>query len=337
MGSVNYFLGVPQYFVKDPLELFDKIKEIHPTYLVVVPRFLEKIHQQIFRRLQSRGVFSRLCFRCLLALRGIPSKWLGQLTDRLFAARLRAAIWGREMRFLISGTAPVDAEILRFFDRLGVPTYEVYGLSEIGFLISMNQPGAKRYGSVGRPLEHVQVRIAEDNEVLAKTTAALESYWRQSGDDLFDAAGYLKTGDLGEIRQGFLYITGRKKDIIKTSTGQRISPVAVERVYRQIAGIDEIVVIGNGRRYLTALVTPEEQFRSGVAGSGDSFESYLQKEIEKRRRELPRTRRIQRFTILPNPLSVSEGEVTPTLKVRRTIIEEKYRELIDLMYQEDEP
>lgn len=224
---------------------------------------------------------------------------------------------------------------MRFFDALGVPTYEVYGLSEIGSVVAMNRPGRKCYGSVGQPLDIVDVRLSPDGEVLAKSKAALENYWDELDQDLFDAEGYLRTGDLGEFRNGHLYIIGRKKEIIKTSTGQRISPVQVESVYKDIPGVDEIIVIGNGRKYLTALVAMNEGFRLPAEENG-TLDKYLAAEFAKRSVKLAPTRQVKRFAVLSEPLSVVEGEITATMKLRRAAIEEKHKKIIDAMYQQSE-
>lgn len=338
MGSINYFLGIAQYFLRDPRTLFDKIKEANPTYLVVVPRLLEKLYLQAHASLRAKPRALRLVAQALVKARaGLHAGWVNRVTDQLLVGKLREAIWGKNIQFLISGSAPVEPHILKFFDSLGVPTYEVYGLSEIGVLVSINPPGRQRYGSVGQPLNIVDVAIAPDNEILAKTTAALDGYWGETESDngLYTEDGYLKTGDLGEFRDGYLYITGRKKEIIKTSTGQRISPAAVEAVYRDVPGIDQVVVVGDGRKYLTALVTLEEKTRCLWEEQDHRVEQYLAKEFDKRHGKLARTRQIKRFVVLPRAFSVAEGEITPTLKVRRSAIEEKHRDLIDSMYEQD--
>ncbi|MBI3772214.1 MAG: AMP-binding protein [Gammaproteobacteria bacterium] len=336
ISSLNYQLDVAQYFVKDPLTLFGKIKEVNPTFLVVVPRLLEKVYAEICKKLREKP-FAAFVVNSLLALRArFPLPILLTITDHLLLGKLRRAVWGAEMRFLISGSAPVDPRILRFFDALGVPTYEVYGASEAAMLMTMNRPGAVRYGSVGQPTSIMNLRLAADGEILVKTPAALKNYWGETDSGLFDEEGYLKTGDLGRIEDGYVYITGRKKEIIKTSTGQRISPSEIESNFKDILGIEQFVVIGNGRKYLTALVAMDESFTSQLLIANQDPTAYVQHEIEKRNVNLPGNRQVKKFAFLPGPLSIEAGELTTTLKVRRAEIEKRYQQLISTMYPAEE-
>lgn len=336
VSSLCYHLDVTQYFVKDPLSLFGKVKEINPTFLIVVPRLLEKVYSEIRKKLREKPLAAFVVNK-LLALRAhFPYPALLTLTDHLLIGKLRRAVWGTGMRFLVSGSAPVDPRILRFFDALGMPTYEVYGASEAAMLITMNHPGALRYGSVGRPTSIMNLRLAADGEILVKTPAALKNYWGESNSGLFDEEGYLKTGDLGRMEDGYVYITGRKKEIIKTSTGQRISPSEIESNYKDILGIEQFVVIGNGRKYLTALVSMDESFPSQLLAANQDPAAYLQHEMEKCNISLPSNRQVKKFAFLPKPLSIEAGELTTTLKVRRAEIEKRYQQLINTLYPEED-
>jgi long-chain acyl-CoA synthetase len=298
-----------------------------------VPRLLEKAHAEIRRGLAGQPWHVRWLAGSLLGLRAaLPFAPVLWATDRLLVARLRRAVWGPAIRFLLSGSAPVDPRILRFFAALGVPTCEVYGLSEIAVIVTTNRPGRQRYGSVGAPLPGMDVRLAPDGEILVRTPAAFEHYWGEARNGHFTEEGYLRTGDLGRMAHGHLYITGRKKEIIKTSTGQRISPVEVERNYRDIAGVEQFVVVGNGRKHLGALVAVGEGFVSRSAAAGESPAARLRREIEKRHGNLAGWQQVKRFALLPRPLSVDEGELTPLLKVRRMEVERRYRQVIDAMY-----
>lgn len=336
VSSLCYHLDVTQYFVKDPLSLFGKIKEINPTFLIVVPRLLEKVYSEIRKKLREKPLAAFVVNK-LLALRSrFPYPALLTLTDHLLIGKLRRAVWGARMRFLISGSAPVDPRILRFFDALGIPTYEVYGASEAAMLMTMNHPGALRYGSVGRPTSIMDLRLAADGEILVKTPAALKNYWGETNNGLLDEEGYLKTGDLGRMEDGYVYITGRKKEIIKTSTGQRISPSEIESNYKDILGIEQFVVIGNGRKYLTALVSMDESFLSQTLAANQDPAAYLQQEMEKHHINLPGNRQVKKFAFLPKPLSIEAGELTTTLKVRRAEVEKRYQQLINTLYPEED-
>lgn len=338
MGTINYFMEINQYFVKDPLTLFDRIKAIQPTYLVVVPRILEKVYGKIQDSLNSKSWLTRLFINTLFRLRmGYPSPRLRKRLGQRLADKIKAAVWGDSIEFLISGSAPVDANILRFFDAMGLPTYEVYGLSEIGVLVCMNRPGQSRYGSVGLPMPGMDVKLAPDQEILVKTDVSLPHYWSETdSSDIYDAQGYLKTGDLGEFNQGFLFIIGRKKELFKTSTGQRIAPVQIEQVYQDVPGVEHFMVVGAGQKYLAALITIDPAFEATTAKDAAQMHDYLAAEIAKRAGKLAANRQVKRFAILPEPLTVEAGEITPTLKLRRTFIENKYRQTIHSIYERDE-
>ena len=337
MSANNHYMDVVQYVIKDPMALIDTCKQVNPTYIVVLPRILEKVHQGVQHSLAKRPAALRTAFKSMLGLRkALPLSGVRALTDPLLVKKVRGAIWGSDMQFLICGSAPVDRAILEFFDALGVPTLEVYGMSELGFLLTMNRPDRKRYGSVGEPLANVSIRLAEDGEVLVRTDAALEHYWGESDtSELFDPDGWLKTGDLGEMKDGYLYLKGRKKEIIKTSTGLRIAPVGVENAYKDIAGIDSLVAIGDNRKYLVGLVALEPAFREALQSQGQDPREYVARELESRHARLPGNQQIKRFALLDRPLTIEDGEITPTLKLRRAAIEQKYREQIEALYAQD--
>ena len=332
LSSVCYYLDVEQYFVRDPMTLFDKMKEVGPTFVVMMPRITQKVHQKVLEGLRARPLAMRYLVRLLMSLyHRLPLA--RPILDRVLLKKLRTAIWGPRMKFMFSGSAPIDAKILRFFDGMGVETYEVYGLSELSVLVSMNRPARVRYGSVGEVMPGINVEFADDKEILVSGEAVIDGYWREGAADLFDAQGRLKTGDLGELRDGFLYIVGRKKEIIKTSTGQRISPVAVEQAYGDIPGIETIMVIGDQRKFLTALVVMEDGFAVPEEFAGQKT-AYLDAEFEKRHSRLGANRQVKRFTVMPTPFSVESGEMTSTLKLRRRAIEVRHKDTINAMYED---
>lgn len=336
LSSICLELGVAQYFVKDPRTLFDKIKEVNPTFLVVVPRILEKTYVEIRKRLHEKGWFAGFAVNVLLAIRTLmPLAPVLRITDALLIGKIRKAIFGSAIRLLFSGSAPANPTILRWFHALGVPTYEGYGLSEIGSWVAVNRPGDTRYGSVGRPLRGMDISLAKDGEVLVRTAAALENYWDESAGGLFDEEGRLRTGDLGRLAGGRLYITGRKKEIIKTSTGRRISPLEVEPYYQDIVGVEQFVVVGNGRKYLSALVAVDRALKGRLAAENDDLGAYLAREIEKCGKRLASDKQVKKFAVLARPISIENGEMTSTLKIRRMEIERRYRELINSLYPQE--
>ena len=334
MEANNYYMEVEQYFVKDPKTLLDKCKQVNPSYLVVLPRILEKVSQGIHAKLATQPAHLRVAFRLIMALRTaaqLSSIW--SVTDKILIRKVRHAVWGTRLKFLISGSAPVDPNVLKFFDALGVPTLEVYGMSESGFLLTMNRPGRMRYGSVGEPLAHVKLKIADDGEVLVKSKATLEHYWGDKDTSaLYDSEGFMKTGDLGRLDNGYLYLQGRKKEIIKTSTGLRIAPVAVEQAYQDIPGIENVVAIGNNRKFVVGLMALEVDFRAKLEAENRDPKAYLCEEVKQRNGRLRANEQIKKLALLPAPLCIEAGEITPTLKLRREAIEKKYQELIDGLY-----
>lgn len=341
MSTVNFFYGCTQYFVKDPYSLFDKIKQVQPTYLVLMPRMLEKVYGAVQQQLRLRSRALRWCLAGLIAWRtaGMPA-WCERWFERKIGMPLRHKIWGAGMQFMLCGSAPVDPKILRFFAALGLPTYEVYGLSEIPMLITMNRPDALRYGSVGQPLPGNDVRLAQDGEVLLRSDLATRCYWGEDPQGESAAAlrtddGYFRTGDLAEWRDGFLYLLGRKKEIIKTSTGQRIAPAAIEAAFLAIPGLANFVVIGNARRFLSALVALEPEFVAQAEREGIGLNAYLEREIQQHNQSLALHQQVKKFVLLQQPLSVEQGEMTPSLKIRRMHVEEKYKSLIDTLYAEN--
>jgi long-chain acyl-CoA synthetase len=334
MSTIFYFTGTEQYFLKDPYTLLDEVKKVEPTYLVVVPRILEKVHEGLHQKLSQLPFFKRLFARVVLFCRRHTSARLVRaFTNAILIKKINRAIWGRKLMFLISGSAPIDKKILLFFDSIGVPTYEVYGQSEMGQPIAMNSPGQCVYGSAGRPLHGNEVKLASDGEVLVKSEASLKHYYGENDtSDLYTQDGYLMTGDLGTLKDGYIFLTGRKKELIKTSTGLRISPVEIERVYQDIPEVDQIVVVGNGRKFLSALITLNAEFLKDGHSDEGKIRDLIEKKIHKRDRLLAKNRRIKKFHLLTAPFSADGGELTSSLKYRRVFIENKYRGIINSFY-----
>jgi long-chain acyl-CoA synthetase len=279
-------------------------------------------------------------------------KVVPRILDRLVLRKLRGTL-GHRLRFMITGSAPTPVWLLEYFDRLGVLLLEAYGLSENTVPIAANRPDAYRFGSVGKVFAANEVRIAEDDEILVRGPGLFDGY---AGDDAlptgkFTEDGFYRTGDLGRIdTDGFLYISGRKSDVFKTSTGRWVAPAHVEAAYRSIPYIEQIVVFGQGRRFAAALLTVNERLLAstlqnrGLALSADAGGTNLVSlEVVRRRIEadieaagsaLNTYERIRRFEFLPAPLTFEGGELTPSLKLRRDVIAQKYAALIDRLYAE---
>jgi long-chain acyl-CoA synthetase len=259
------------------------------------------------------------------------------------------ALFGKNIRECVTGAAPIAREILEFFYACGVPVMEGYGMTETSTSATVNRPhaGGFRFGSVGKPQKNVQVGIAEDGEVLIKGPNIFQGYYKNEGataEALED--GWLHTGDLGRVdKDGFLYITGRKKDIIITAGGKNITPANLENGLKQNRWISQAVVIGDRRPYLIALITidPEEapalaeqlgldSAEPATMAKDERVRAEVQKAIDEVNASVGPVEQIKRFVILDHDLSQETGELTPTLKVKRNVVHEKYAGVVDDVY-----
>lgn len=354
--------GATIYFAPDPREIAACLAEVRPTAFVGVPRFFERVYETINHRIAAMPRMAQGLVRWALA---IGNQWahatrhgrrpsIGlrlrhSVADRLVLRRLRKFLGGR-VRFLLTGSAPTPLGVLEFFHALGLVLLEAYGVSENAIPMAANRPSAYRFGSVGRPLEENGIRLAEDGEILVRSLGLFSGYFREEETrELFTADGYYRTGDLGRFdAEGFLYLTGRKSDLIKTSTGRRIAPARIEAIYAQSPLIDQVVVVGNGRKHLVGLVVPNlASLRRRLPGlrslppeqlpTSAEVRALLAAEIETLGQQLAPHERIVRFAILPEPFSVQRGEITPTLKLRRDRIAHKYATLIEQLYECESP
>jgi long-chain acyl-CoA synthetase len=245
----------------------------------------------------------------------------------------------------VSAAAPVDPDLLRWFHALGIPIAEVYGQTEDCGPTTMNRPGRIRLGTVGEPIPDVEVRIAEDGEVLVRGPNVCAGYWH---DEQATAAlledGWMHSGDLGVLDDGYLRITGRKKDLIVTSSGKNIAPQDMETHLRSEPFVSQAVVIGDGRKYLTALIGLDveavEEALGGHDGHGSTevlathplVEGEISSAVERLNAERAPAERIRAWRILPRELTVSGGELTPTLKVKRSVVIHRFGDLVEEMY-----
>jgi len=338
------------YWERDPQKIIPNLMEVKPTYFPSVPRIFEKIYTlansagdpEEIKQAVALGLEVR---RLQEAGEQIPAELQGpfeEAEEKLYK-NVRNLFGGR-IRQAVSGAAPISKEILEFFYACGVPVMEGYGMTETSTVASANRPDAFRFGSVGKPLPGVQARIADDGELLLRGPNIFQGYFKNeeaTRETLAD--GWLHTGDLGHIDEdGFIYITGRKKDIIITAGGKNITPANLENGLKQNRWISQAVVIGDRRPYLVALITldPEElpafaQDR-GLAPedvpASDAMRAEVQKAVQEVNSQVGRVEQIKKFTILPADLSQQTGELTPTLKVKRNVVNEKFAEEIDALY-----
>jgi len=337
----------------------ENLRQVQPTLMAVVPRFLEKIYARLMDSVRSQPALKQKLFwwavelgrRALpYRLRGapLPAKLAAQhaLAKRLVYDRIRAQLGGR-LRLLVSGGAPLARELNEFFNAVNLTVFEGYGLTETSPVVAVNTLGAMKLGTVGKPIPGIEVTIAADGEILTRGPHVMLGYYkREEETQAALAEGWFHTGDAGYLdADGFLTITDRKRDIIKTVAGKTIAPQLIENRLKVSPYIQNAVVLGDRRKYPVALLVPNFATLEGYARqqgiAADSPEALLASalvrrligaEVQKVNASLVPFERVRRFHLLPRDFSFSEGELTYTQKVRRHIVEERFRELIEQLY-----
>ncbi len=331
--------GTLVFWEGDTSKIIANLSETSPQYFPSVPRLFEKFHSAIVRQAAEAGPVKQALFhwsvRTGQQVRGPGQRSPGRLArarqavaDRLALAKVRGVLGGR-IKLCITGAAPIAPETLEFFWAIGVPLLESYGMTESP-AIALNSPGDVRIGSVGKPLPGIRIEIANDGEIMVQGPNLLRGYYQ---DEVATAAavrnGWLYTGDLGRLDEdGFLYITGRKKELIITANGKNVAPAEIENALRQQPGIAHAVVCGDRRPYVSALIAADAEVASAV----EETRALIQRAVNVVNERLSRAAQIKRFTVLPQELSQEAGELTPTLKVKRAVVYQRYGALIDRMY-----
>jgi long-chain acyl-CoA synthetase len=351
--------GTLAFWGGDPKRIVDELAEIRPTHFPSVPRIYEKVHSTVVGGVAEQGRVKQALFHWALreggraraaAREGAPLGRLAaarhQLADRLVLSKVRA-VFGDRLAMALCGAAPIGREVLEFFDACGVLVLEGYGMTETCAAATLNTPAAVRYGSVGRPLAGTEVAIAEDGEILMAGPHVFDGYHRDpDATRAIMSDRWLRSGDLGEIDgDGYLHITGRKKDLIITSSGKNISPENIESALRETRWISQAVVAGDRRSYLVALLTldpdeaPKLADELGISADlatmarDERVHAAVQKDVDAVNARFARIEQVKRFDILERDLSQAEGELTPTLKVKRPVIQRRYGERIDRLYE----
>jgi long-chain acyl-CoA synthetase len=333
------------------------IKEASPTFVRAVPKIFDKIYSKIISSIEKSSPYKRRLFYWGLSIGNKISKLKTKkefipislrlkfiISDILIFKKIKRALGGK-IRFFISGGAPLPRDIAEFFHSIGILILEGYGLTESTVVISVNRPDNFKFGTVGKPIDGVDVRISGDGEILVKGDNVMRGYFNNE-DSTKQAIndGWLHTGDIGSIDEdGFLTITDRKKDIIVTSWGKNISPQNIENLFKGNRYISNIMVYGDKKPYLTALITLNFNEIAEYIGNKDISHDELinnrkvieliSRIVEEKNKELSEFERIRKFRILKEDFSIELGELTPTLKIRRDFISKKYRVLIDGMYR----
>jgi long-chain acyl-CoA synthetase len=330
--------------VADVARVPEALANVRPTLLPAVPRVYEKVHANTLGEIErAGGMQTRIGLwalgvgaRTSRARRdgasvGILLALQQRLAERLVFAKVRERLGGR-LRIGVSGAAPLSTDVMEFFHALGVPVIEGYGLTETASSATVNEPGNFRIGTVGRPVEGAEIRLEDDGEILIRSDAVFAGYYKEPGATaaVLSDDGWFRTGDVGEIdAEGFLRITDRKKDLIITAGGKNIAPQNLENALKASRFVSQALVVGDRRPYVAALVTLDDV---EVASSGRDREELVQSLVDDVNRDRMRVEQIKRFAILPRDFSQEEGEVTPTLKLRRKVVHEHFADEIERLY-----
>ncbi len=338
----------------------ENILEVRPTIVTSVPRLFEKIYNRLQRQISGHTPFRQKIFYwavetgkkyATLKRAGTVSPVLAMkrlIAHRLVYQKIQARTGGR-IKFFVSGGAALSKELAEFFEAIGILILEGYGLSEASPVITVNRLENYKFGSVGLPIAGTEVKIASDGEILARGPNIMQGYWnnKKETDESIDTDGWLHTGDIGMFDEdGFLHITDRKKHLLVSSGGKNIAPQPIENGFLQSAYIDQVVLIGDKRMFCTALIVPDfEMLKDYARGKGinssttneliqhEQVVKLYEGEINTHQQHSALYERVRKFTLLPQPLTIENGEITPSLKIRRKFVEEKYREVIEKMYE----
>ncbi len=359
------YAGLSIYYAENVESVAQDLLSVRPHFMTSVPRLFEKIYARAMEKAEARGAMTARIARWAL---GVAREWAetankGQqpgallklkhsIADRLVFVKWREAMGGR-IRALVSGGAPLAKELAYVFYGAGLPIYEGYGLTESSPTISVNHMRAFRLGSVGQPTPDVKVKIAGDGEILATGPNIMRGYYgreEETAETLeTDAEGrvWLHTGDIGHLDEdGYLFITDRKKDLLKTSGGKYIAPQPIENAIKRSRYVNQVVVIGDNRKFPAALVVPQMDLLQAYAQANriaatdtaalldhPRIVALLESEVDKFTSDLSQYEKIKAVLLVGSELTVESGELTPTLKVKRRIVVEKHKKLIDRLYE----
>jgi long-chain acyl-CoA synthetase len=346
------------YWERDPQKILPNLAELKPTYFPSVPRIFEKIYTAATSAIEKEGGVKKAVFDWSIAVGGKmrdaerngdrPGFLLRkqyEFADKRVLSKIRA-LFGGNLRLAVSGAAPINPDILRFFDAAGVLVLEGWGMTETSTAATVSTPEEFKVGTIGKPFPGCEVRIADDGEILVKGPNVFQGYYKNeeaTRETIVD--GWLHTGDIGEIdADGFIRITGRKKDIIITAGGKNITPANLENEIKQHLLVSQCVVVGDRRPYLVALVTLDPEDAVAYAkehglpedpeqlARNDEVLVAIEAHVEKINEKFARVEQVKKIAILPHDLSQESGELTPTLKVKRAVVAEKHHDEIEALY-----
>jgi long-chain acyl-CoA synthetase len=365
-GAMYMYLhhGAKVYFAESIEKVGENLREVRPTLVVAVPRLYEKIYARIKEKAAEGGKaktailmwavrVARQWAQRVIWKRPVPA-WLAlehKLASRIVFSKWRDGVGGR-IRLFLAGGAALPEELGLIFYGAGLPIVQGYGLTETSPVITVNGPVDNRVGTVGRPIRHVEVRIAEDGEIESRGPNVMRGYYNkpEATREVFTTDGWFKTGDIGTLdAEGYLRITDRKKELFKTSGGKYVAPQPIEQRIKRSRFVNQVVLIGNGRKFAAALIVPDwEMLRSYAQHKGLDCKTpsefcrhprvidLFQRQVDSVTEDLSRFERVKRVALLERELTVEGGELTPTLKVKRRVVDDKYKEIIDRLYAEAE-
>ncbi len=351
------FNGFSIYFAESIEKMGDNIKEVKPHYMSVVPRLIEKVYDKIYDKGTSAGGIKSKIFLWALGVNkakknvGKPSEFKEMIADKLVFSKWREGLGG-ELVTLVSGSAALSERLNRMFQNAGIPILEGYGLTETSPVISVNSFDRLKVGSVGHPLDNLDVKIQEDGEITVKGPSVFEGYFKdeQQTKDAFTSDGFFKTGDIGHFdEEGFLKITDRKKEMFKTSGGKYVAPQVIENMAKASKFIEQIMVTGEGEKMPTALIQPDFNFAKNWAerhnlkigttpqeiAQSKELKERIGKEIDYLNTKLGSWEQVKKFELTPEIWTIEQGLLTPTLKLKRKAIKEKFINLYNKMYGHD--
>ncbi len=338
----------------------ENLLDVKPTVVTTVPRLFERMYNKLMTQVDDMTPFEQRIFRWAIgigtkyrsALRSkhfVPFLSVQQaLADRLVFKKIRARMGGN-IRFFASGGAALSKEMGEFFESVGIQIIEGYGMTESSPVISVNRLDDYKFGTVGKPIPDVHVRIAEDGEILVQGPNVMKGYWNnpQATGEAIDREGWLHTGDIGHFDEdGFLTVTDRKKHLFVSSGGKNIAPQHIENLFLQNRFVDQFILIGDGRMFLTSLIVPDftavKEYavkhhidfddEDDLAAKPEIYKLF-ENEMAVIQKDLANYERVRKFTILRHPLTIEDGEITPTMKIRRKVVEERYKDVIAKMYE----
>ena len=352
-------LGAVVYYAENMATILNDINEVKPQVFTTIPRLLEKVHDSVLLKGTKIKGIEKMIFDWAIQLgyqfneKHQNSFWYNEklkIADKLVYSKVRESL-GNSIEVIILGGASINSKISKLLTAMKMPVMEGYGLTETSPVIAVNSPVTRniKIGTVGFPVDNVDVKITEQGEITVKGSTIMKGYYKspELTAEVIDDEGYFHTGDRGEIDpEGFLRLTGRVKEIFKTSMGKYVSPTLVENTLMESPFINSIVVVGEGKKFAGALIVPNfDQLSLWCRENNLTFINkelmikdkaviaLMRKEVERLNKSLGDYERVQRFELLPSDFSAEKGEVTSTMKIRRNVVQEHYKDLIEGMFQ----